>query len=202
MVHAGALEDVQYIVRQKEIRFIINVMSILFMAAGAIYVVIIVFIQEMFHTVTKDLGILAVALGLGLFLGSVLYGKFGTRFSRFKTIFFCLILGGVMLTFFTMFVYFTHNKFIGMGLSFILGLVIGPIVIASNTIVHEICSNEMRGKVFSALEFVMHLAFLIAMFASSTLSEHYPRVYILVGVGGVFLLVGVAGLIKYRNVAR
>jgi len=39
-----------------------------------------------------------------------------------------------------------------MGLSLILGFVIGPIFIASNTMVHLICHDDMRGKVFSALE--------------------------------------------------
>jgi hypothetical protein len=37
---------------------------ILFSAAGAIYVVIIVFVQETFNSVTKDLGLLAVFLGV------------------------------------------------------------------------------------------------------------------------------------------
>lgn len=43
-------------------------MSVLFAAAGAVYVVIIVFIQNAFGSVTKDLGFLAVPLGIGLFL--------------------------------------------------------------------------------------------------------------------------------------
>ena len=56
------IDGIRYIRSQKEISFIFWTMSILFAAVGAIYVVIIVFIQQAFHSVTKDLGFLAVPL--------------------------------------------------------------------------------------------------------------------------------------------
>ncbi len=192
------IEGIRYIQSQREIGFIFLVMSILFSAAGAVYVVIIVFIQQAFHSVTKDLGFLAVPLGIGLFLGSLAYGKWGAKISAFKTIFLSLILGGIMTIVFASCVEGTHNRLLAIGLSFVFGLVIGPIVIAANTVVHQVSSNEMSGKVFAALEFVMHLAFLLAMLASSLLAEYVARVWILMSVGGIFLLVGLIGLLKYR----
>ena len=72
----------------------------------------------------------------------------------------------------------------------------GPIVIAANTVVHEVCTQEMSGKVFSALEFVMHLAFLIAMLLSSVLAEHLSCAWVLFGVGGIFVGVGIIGLLR------
>ena len=192
-------EGVQYILEHKEILFIIYVMTILFMAAGSIYVVIIVFVQETFKTVTKDLGYLAVALGIGLFLGSMAYARWGKRFARFQSIFFCLLLGGFMLTIFAFVVATSQNRAVGMVLAAILGFVVGPIVIASNTIVHYVCSEQMRGKVFASLEFVMHLAFLLAMVTSSFLSRHVARMWILIGIGIIFICVGVIGLLRYKN---
>jgi DHA3 family macrolide efflux protein-like MFS transporter len=192
-------EGIDYIRSQKGILFIIYVMTILFMAAGSIYVVIIVFIQETFKTVTKDLGYLAVALGIGLFLGSMAYARWGKRFSRFQSIFFCLVLGGLMLTVFAMVVATSQNRWAGMVLAAILGFVVGPIVIASNTIVHFVCSEQMRGKVFSSLEFVMHLAFLVAMVLSSFLSRHMARMWILIAIGIIFVCVGTIGLFRYKN---
>jgi MFS transporter, DHA3 family, macrolide efflux protein len=191
-------EGIRYIVTQKEILFIVYVMTILFMAAGSIYVVIIVFVQETFKTVTKDLGYLAVALGIGLFLGSMAYAKWGKKIPRFQSIFSCLVLGGVMLALFAFVVGTSQNRWVGMVLAAILGFVVGPIVIASNTIVHYVCSAEMRGKVFSSLEFVMHLAFLLAMVTSSFLSRHVERMWILIGIGIIFVCVGLVGLLKYR----
>ena len=192
-------EGVQYIQSQKEIGFIFWMMSILFAAAGAIYIVIIVFIQQAFHSVTKDLGFLAVPLGIGLFLGSLCYGRWGGKLGAFKTIFWSLILGGLMTILFSSCVEGTHNRFLAMGLSLVLGFVIGPIVIAANTVVHQVTSMEMSGKVFAALEFVMHLAFLSAMLISSLLAEHIARVWILISVGGIFLLVGVVGLLRFKK---
>ncbi len=194
-------EGIAYLIKRKEIRFVIYMMFILFAAAGAIYVVIIVFIQQAFHSITKDLGFLAVVLGAGLFLGAVLYGRFGQKISKFKIIFSCLIFGGVMMIVFAFVVQHVANLSVASGLAFILGVVIGPIFIASNTIIHNISKEEMRGRVFSSLDFVMHTGFLLAMFASAFLSEklHVENFKILISVGGIFTIIGMVSLIQYSR---
>jgi len=192
------MDGISYIRSQKEISFIFWMMTILFAAIGAIYVVIIVFIQQAFHSVTKDLGFLAVPLGIGLFLGSLAYGKWGTKLAASKVIFWSLILGGGMVILFASMVESTHNRFLALGLSFILGFVIGPATIASNTVINKVCNMEMSGKVFAALEFVMYLAFLVAMQISSILSEHIQSFWILIAVGGIFVVVGMVGLLKFH----
>jgi len=193
-------EGILYLSRHKEIRFIINMLFILFSAAGAIYVVIIVFVQEVFKSVTRDLGLLAVFLGVGLFVGSLSYGRLGEKISRFKTIFLCLILGGLMLILFSATLQRLPNLWMGAILAFILGLIVGPIMIAANTVVHQVSDDKMRGKVFSALEVVMHFAFLMAMLTSSFLAEYIARFWILIGVGVIFSAVGIIGLLKYHQV--
>lgn len=194
-------EGIVYIASHAEIRFIIGVMTLLFMAAGAVYVVIIIFIQESFNSLTKDLAFIAGAMCVGLFIGSLIYGRVGAKLSRIKTIFISLTAGGAMVALFAFFVQATHNLGVAMALAVVLGMVLGPIVIAANTIVHYVCSEEMRGKVFTALEFVMHLGFLATMFLSSILSENFgvPRLYILITVGVVFLLIGIMGLLRYKG---
>jgi len=192
-------EGFAYLASHKEIRFIINILFTLLAAAGAVYVVIIVFIQESFQSVTKDLGILAVCLGLGLFSGAILYGKWGKRIAWYKTIFFALFFGGLMLILFALLVHAFPNILMAMALSFVLGLIIGPIFIASNTIVHLVCEEGMRGKVFSALEIVIHFAFLVTMLLSSWISEFVPRVSVLIAVGAVVSAVGLYGFVKARR---
>jgi DHA3 family macrolide efflux protein-like MFS transporter len=193
------LDGIGYIRSQKEIGFIFWMMSVLFAAAGAIYVVIIVFIQQAFHSVTKDLGFLAVPLGIGLFLGSLAYGRWGKKAPAHMVIFWSLITGGAMVMLFASIVEATHNRFLALGLSLVLGFVVGPVMIASNTVINTVCAMEMSGKVFAALEFVMYLAFLTAMMISSFLSEHIGRLWILVAVGGIFMAVGLAGLVKFKT---
>lgn len=192
-------EGITYIRSQKKILVIFVMMSVLFAAAGAVYVVIIVFIQQAFGTVTKDLGFLAVPLGMGLFLGSMGFAKFGAKISKWKVMFWSLILGGMMMTIFAAVVHTTHNRWLAATLALILGFVTGPMVIAANTVIHTVCATHMSGKVFAALEFVMHLAFVLAMLASSYTAEFIDRAWILMAVGVIFLSVGVAGVLYSRK---
>ncbi|MBF0485922.1 MAG: MFS transporter [Candidatus Omnitrophica bacterium] len=193
------MDGIHYIVSQRDIRYIINLMFLLFMAAGAIYVVMIVFIQQSFHSVTKHLGFLSVGLGAGLFLGSMAYGKWGDKKKHIETIFICLILGGPMISLFALAVKSLGNIWIAQGLTILLGIVVGPIVIAANTVVHLVSSEEMQGKVFSAMEFVIHLGFLLTMLISSKLSEFVGSSVILISVGIIFCLSGVWGMIRYKQ---
>ena len=189
-------EGFVYLVQHREIRFVIAMLFILLSAAGAVYVVIIVFIQQSFHSVTKHLGMQAVCLGAGLFLGALAYGRWGKRLHWHETIFSCLTAGGLMLTAFAWMVHHYPNVWMAGALAAVMGFVIGPIFIASNTMVQLVSNDAMRGKVFSALEIVIHFAFLISMLISSWLSEHVGRVWILTTVGGVLAVVGMVGMFK------
>ncbi|HNV23268.1 MAG TPA: MFS transporter, partial [Candidatus Omnitrophota bacterium] len=195
-VLAEIKEGFLYLRAQKDIRFIINMLFILLAAAGSVYVTIIVFIQKSFNSVTKHLGVLAVCLGAGLFLGAMLYGRYGKKFKWYQTIFFCLILGGAMLIIFTFFVQYIQQIFLTMILAVALGLSIGPIFIASNTVVHLVSDENMRGKMFSALEIVIHLAFLAAMLISSWLSQYIGQLWVLIITGSAIFIVGIIGIVK------
>ena len=190
-------EGVLYLFHKKEIRFVISILFILLSAAGAVYVVIIVFIQQEFQSVTRHLGALAVTLGIGLFLGTLLYGRFGKDVPWHKTIFFCLILGGVMMLAFVLGISTWPNVWLAFILTLALGVVIGPIFIASNTIIHEVADEQMQGKVFSSLEIVIHFAFMVSMLLSSWLSEIISPAAILMTVAVIFSGIGVIGLLRY-----
>jgi DHA3 family macrolide efflux protein-like MFS transporter len=192
-------EGLVYLFQQRQIRFVVNMLFILMSAAGAVYVVIIVFIQKAFNSVTRDLGVLAVCLGAGLFVGALLYGKWGKKVLWSRTIFLSLIAGGAMVVVFALLVQQYPNVILAAGLAFLLGVVIGPIFIASNTIVHLVSDEKMRGKVFSSLEIVIHFAFLTSMLVSSWLAERVDAFWILVSVGAIFGIVGIAGMVRYRH---
>ncbi|VAW15770.1 hypothetical protein MNBD_BACTEROID05-637 [hydrothermal vent metagenome] len=194
-------EGFDYLIGHKEIRFVLNMLFILLAAAGASYVVLVVFIQETFGSVTKDLGVLAVALGGGLFLGFMAYGKWGAKVKWYQTIFVCLLLGGLMMMAFAGFVHLYPHLWMAIGLAIVWGIVIGPIFIASNTVVQMMSTDEMRGKMFSALEIVIHLAFLLAMLLSWWLSTFVQTVWILMGVGAVVTLVSLVGLLNKSKLA-
>lgn len=193
-------EGILYFIRKKDIRLTAGVIFILWSALGAVYVVLIVFVQRTLNSVTKDLGLLIMFLGMGLFLGALIYGRFGQRISHYKIIFTSLVLSGIMLVVFALTIQRYPYFIIAAILAFLLGLAISPIMIASNTIIHNASDNTMRGKIFSSLEIVMHLGFLLFMFISSILAERVSEVLILVIVGCVFSALGIFSLIYQRRI--
>jgi len=193
------LKDVfVFLKKQENIKTILNILFVLWAALGSIYVIMIVFIQRVFSSAVKDLGFLFVYLGCGLFFGSLLYGRFGKKFSYFKVIFFSLIFAGLSLGVFTITSYHFVDFRLAALLFFVLGLSVSPIMIASSTLVHELTDTNMRGKIFTALEIVVHFAFLVFMLITSSLSEYIGQFAILIIVGGIMILVGIGGMFR-RN---
>ncbi len=193
-------EGIAYFMRNKDIRFTAGVIFLLWSALGAVYVVVIVFVQSTLHSATKDLGLLIMFLGLGLFFGSLIYGRFGQRFSHYKIIFTSLIMVGITLVIFAATLYHYPRFLLAAMLSFVLGTLISPIMTASNTIVHNASENGMLGKIFSSLEIVMHLGFLLFMFVSSLLAEKFAHLYILIVIGIIVSILGVVNLIWHRKI--
>ncbi len=181
----------RYVWRHPEIRMVNQLLFILLAAAGSVYVVIIVFIQGAFGSVTKDLGVLAVVLGLGLLTGALAYGRWGRRESWKTVTLTCLAAGGGMLVIFALGVARWPSLWLAGGLAFLWGAVLGPIFIAANAVTHLVSEEAMRGKVFSAMEIVIHLAFLSAMLLSSWLAGIFEPVWILI-VAGVGIMCAAA----------
>jgi len=194
-------EGVFYFIRKKDIRFTAGIIFALWSALGAVYVVVIVFVQNTLHSATKDLGLLVMFLGIGLFLGSLVYGRFGQRISHHKVIFVSLVSSGIMLDIFALGIYNYPNFAMAALLALCLGLIIAPIMIASNTIIHNVSDNGMLGKIFSSFEIVMHLGFLLFMFLGSILAERFSHLLILVVVGVLLSLLGLVNLIFNRKAA-
>jgi MFS family permease len=193
-------EGILYFTRNKSIRFTAGVIFILWSALGAVYVVLIVFVQRALHSATKDLGLLIMFLGIGLFSGSLVYGRLGQRLSQYKIIFASLISSGIMLVAFALTIHNYPYFVVAAALSLALGIVVSPIMIASNTIIHSVSENGMMGKTFSSLEIVMHLGFLLFMFVSSMLAERFSPALILVAVGLLFSALGIVNFIYHRKI--
>lgn len=136
-----------------------------------------------------------------MFLGSLIYGRFGERISHYKIIFASLITSGVILVIFSISLQNYPYFFLAAVLSLLLGVFVAPMMIASNTIVHDASDNAMMGKTFSSLEILMHLGFFIFMFVSSSLAEKFSSATVLVAVGVLFAIVGIYSLIWHRNIA-
>lgn len=190
---------IKYIIVHKEMKFVIKSFFFLMAAIGCASCVLIVFIQEVFETVTKDLGILVMFLFLGTFIGAISYGRFGQKLRKEKVILMCMLLSGLLTILFAVIAKLTSHLWISGATIFMLGTSIGPIVISLNTIVHELIPQETRGRVFSSLEAVIHLGFLVFMFVAAFFAEHIEKIWILIFCGAIFSFWSLFGYLGERR---
>jgi len=193
----GDIKDgLEYLKGHEDIKMVANTMFLIMAGVGSIYIVIIVFIQETLRSSTQHLGLLVMFLGAGLFLGSIIYGKFGSKFSKRKVINFGLLSTGLTIVLFTICLKFMPSFFIAGLLSIVLGIFSAPIIVSSNTLLHEVMHDEMRGRIFSSLEIIMHVGFLLFMFLASLTAEKIGRDWVLITTGILFSIIGLIKLIR------
>lgn len=194
-------EGLKYLISQKQMRMVLSILFLVWAALGAVYVVIIVFVQETLKSFTLDLGLIIVFLGAGLFIGSLLYGRLGKSVNCFKSLFSSLIFSGLNLSGFAFILGRLPFFSTAAALSFVFGLSVAPIMAATNTLIHRFSNKEMMGKIFSSIEVVMHLAFLLFMFIGSGLAElkFIGRERLLIGLGMLFALIGLIGFIRFKS---
>jgi len=187
-------EGFRYLLFERSTRFVVYVYFILMAAVGAMYVVLVVFVQEILGSMTKDVGLFGLVICTGLLLGSVIYGRIGHKFSRNKAIFISLTTAGVFIGLFAVLLKLTASFFVGGLLLFLAGLAISPIMISANTILHESIDEKMRGRIFSYIGITMNVGLLIFMFIASGLAEVIGKMWVLIATGVLFAGCGLTGL--------
>jgi MFS family permease len=195
-------DAVVFLGKQRQLRSCFGVLFFLWAALGAVYVVAIVFVQKAFGSATREIGLLVVGLGLGMFLGSLAYGRIGHRMNSFKTIFACVFGGGVVLLTFVWAVASYPNLMLAIGLAFVLGLVVSPVMVISQTMIQELSESSMRGRLFSSLEIVVHLAFLLSMLIAAPLADRIGSETILMGVSFLLVALGSIGFFLRHDQTR
>jgi len=192
-------DGIRFIGEHKETKFIAKSFFFLMAGIGCASCVIIVFIQEVFGSVTKDLAILFMFLGLGAFVSAMCYGRFGQRLKKEKVILICMLLSGVFTALFALIAKLTSYLWISGAAVFMLGISAGPIGVSLITMVHELIPQETRGRIFSSLEAVMHLGFLAFMFIAAFFAEHLEKIWILIFCGVLFAFWSVLGYFGERK---
>ncbi len=175
-------EGFLYLFREESSFFAIKTLFILFAELGALYTTLIVFIQNTLGSGTQDLGIIAITFGIGLFLGSLVYGKVGRRFSIQRILNFLLLAASIFLFIFTMLLKKTSSLKLASIFSFFLGGLISPILIGVNTLIHKSCEDLFHGRIFSSIEVIVHFAFLVFMILSSIIAHYIGEFKVILGV--------------------
>ena len=176
-------EGLKYIFNSHETKYAFKTYLFLFSYIGSLYVVMIRFIQNTLSTVTKDLGFAAVALGAGIFIGSLVYGWIAHKVSIKKIINIAVLSSSLFLIFFVILLKNYPYTLCAILLSFILGLNISPAFIGVNALIHKSSDKKLLGRIFSGLEFISHLGFLISMFISSFFADLFNPFTVIKTIG-------------------
>jgi len=192
-------EGIIYLFSHRNARFVVGSYFVLMSAVGSLYVVVVVFVQEITHTMTASIGFFGMFAFIGFLIGSSLYGKFGHNFGRSKAIFISFISGGIFVILFAVILKLTSSYAWGCFIVFLLGVVISPVATSGNTIIHETIDENMRGRVFSSIGIIMNLGFLIFMLLSSFLAERIDRMWVIIMCGSAVSLVGIVGYIVNKK---
>jgi len=193
------IEGLRYLVFERRVRFVIFVLFLVMSMVGAIYVVSVVFIQDIMGSMTKDIGLFGLFLCLGLFFGSYFYGKKGHGMSKDSAIYASLLASGVFVGLFAVCLNATASFFLGSLIVFFIGIAASPVMISANTIIHEEIDDSMRGRIFSSLGIVMNLGLLIFMLVASGIAEVVGKIWILLTCGIIFGGFGLVGLLSNRK---
>jgi len=192
-------EGMVYAFGQPHAQFVLGVLFLLTGASGAIFVVATVIVQQALGSVTRDLGIYSVTVGLGLFLGTVAYGKLGQRWHKPSMILWCLTASGLCLLGFAWGVGAQHLRWAGWAATVGLGLVVAPIGSAVNAMIHELVHGRLWGRVFSAMGIVMNAALLVGLWGAGVAAERITPLGTLVVVSGLLIVAGLVGLLRVRG---
>ena len=205
--------SIRYIFHQKEIPYIMKTLFVLMSGAGLIYVIFIDFIMKNIvapqHWIKHlerfigfgQFGFIIILMGLGALTGTILFGKTGNTIPRPRAISAGFVLTGLFLVVFSYATLIFKNFWVTSILAVFLGMSAAPIMVVAHTLFHEVTREEMRGRIFSTLEIVIHLGFLAFMFLSMFLVStlKVPDVLILGTAGLVSFIYGVIGWIRYRS---
>jgi len=189
-------EGMKFLMKDKNVRFSLESLFLVMACLGAMSVVTIVFVQECFGSATKEIGFFGMLIGLGLFLGSIGYGRLGHNISKRKMMFVSFIASGISIALFIIIASQTHIVSLTGIFAVLLGLSASPIIISSNTLIHEAIPQDLRGRVFSSVELVIHLAFLFCMFLAVQTADLIGRSGVLMGSAGILVFFGFIGLIR------
>ena len=175
-------EALALIRRDQSIRFVILSVTMYVLLGAAILVLLVPVIQGARNDIavkglrglgsgTKGVGFVGAAGSIGLVISSIVYGFVGRRIRKRNT-----ILGGfAILGVIGCLVALSNSLLWILLLAVIAGLVLSPIYIAQDTLLHETVPEEARGRIFSAREWFMNVSVALCAAVIGQLTRIFPR---------------------------
>ncbi|MEO0114082.1 MAG: MFS transporter [candidate division WOR-3 bacterium] len=198
------IKQAYYVIRQlPPVLFVYASIFLLVILGAAVFVLFVPIIQQARTELglglgTKGVGFIGAIGSIGLMLSSMIYGITGHRLKKWQVIlvsFFILGITACLLALLKTFIFVVP-------LAFIAGLLLSPILIASDTLLHENVPEAARGRIFSTREWILHLSFAFAAFLIGQLTIFIPKRSLLFGIGAFVIILSIIGfwIIKDKKI--
>ncbi|MEO0093102.1 MAG: MFS transporter [candidate division WOR-3 bacterium] len=198
------IKQAYYVIRQlPPVLFVYASIFLLVILGAAVFVLFVPIIQEARTELglglgTKGVGFIGAIGSIGLMLSSMIYGITGHRLKKWQVIlvsFFILGIIACLLALLKTFIFVVP-------LALIAGLLLSPILIASDTLLHENVPEAARGRIFSTREWILHLSFAFAAFLIGQLTIFIPKRSLLFGIGAFVIILSIIGfwIIKDKKI--
>lgn len=179
-------DGIKYILSAHETKYAFRTFLFLFSYLGALSTVYIRFIQNTLGKTpeqVKEVSFIGISLGAGIFLGSLVYGRLADKTPVKKVINCSTFVASLFLIFFAAWI--NHSPVLSQAimLAFLMGILLSPIFIGINSLIHKTSEKAFLGRIFGSLEFIGHFGFLVAMFISSFLADLFSPFTIIISIG-------------------
>ncbi len=183
-------EGLREIWRHHATRWMVGLLGFLMAGAGASIVVGTVLVQRMLGSVTKDLGIFSLWLGVGMLVGSLGYGRWGAARPHQGILGISFLGCGVSLWLFVGAVVLLRSGVVASMAAGLLGVWLAPIGISANTLVHKGHPEHLHGRIFSSLGVAVNLSLILSMWISGWLTEKGGHALFMGVLGSLFAAAG------------
>lgn len=139
-----------------DLRFAFATVVLLGALAASIFVVMTASVQTVMGQGTRGVGYLGGLLAAGMVVGSLLVGTIGKRWNKRHIILFgCFAMGALMIL---GSIQYSYVVFITV--AFVGGLVLAPVMVSQDTLLHEAAPADARALIFSTRDLVLGAAFM------------------------------------------
>lgn len=140
----------------RDLRFVFYTVVLLGALAAAIFVIMTASVQVVLDEGTRGVGYLGGLLAAGMVVGSLAVGTVGKNWERRSMVLGgCFLMGAIMIL-----CGIQYSFAVFMPVSFVGGLVLAPVMVAQDTLVHEAAPQASRALIFSTRDLVLGAAFM------------------------------------------
>lgn len=179
----------QMVSRDPTVFFVNSAVCLMVLLGAAVFVLYIPIIQS--HMGTKGVGYVGAIGSAGLVVSSVFFGALGHRTRKHKV----MLVSFMVLGLVAMALAVSKGFALMAPLCFIAGLALSPINIGMDTLLHEVVPESVRGRIFSTRDWLLHLFFAASALVIGQLTRLFDVYHLLFAIGGLVVLVSLAGLV-------